>query len=95
MKQHIRIRRPESHQDEQRLVYITRHRCPQGESLAAAGQEDPDLLLFPIGIHGAGMPTGAAFSVPAYEPCPACGQKPAVWAQWYTRTVIDLGGTRR
>lgn len=81
MQSRLTIRRPSSFQEEQRLVYMTRHRCEPGQAMETH-DEDPDVLLFPVGVYGAGMPKHIPFFVPAFEPCPACGERPTIVVEW-------------
>lgn len=91
----MKCKRPESHEEELHLVRFEHHGCEawmrmhqeQGAEVAAG----KDIVLFPIGVYGSGMPSGVPFEVYSTEPCEACNAILRAWAQWEGRTVIDLG----
>jgi hypothetical protein len=72
----IELRMPEGGA-EQHSVYETYHRCPQANALKRAGvvaDDEVDLLVFPIGTYGFGMPLNVPFACTAMEECRACGR---------------------
>lgn len=68
----IELRMPEGGA-EHPLVYETHHRCAPANALAREMGEDIDLLVFPVGNVGYGMPLNTVFPVTALEECQACG----------------------
>lgn len=80
----ISVTRPEEEQD---VSYETPHRCEIGERLANY-LDAPDMLFFPVGTVGAGMPQGVPFKVVSQEPCPACGKYVACWFEWRRRLIM-------
>lgn len=69
---------------EHEVVYLLHHRCSVANALirTEVGSEDMDLLIFPVGNYGYGMPLGIPFGVQALDPCGACGQDVGVYFVW-------------
>jgi hypothetical protein len=67
---------------EHAVIYETHHRCPQANALARDVGDDCDLLVFPVGNSGYGMPKGIPFDVIALGPCQACGADVGAWFVW-------------
>jgi hypothetical protein len=82
-----RVKRQFSHRDQ---VVFAHHRCdmrkwthllqPDGTFDVDKADPEDDLLCFPIGIYGEGMPRDAAFQAVAV--CPACGEAKSAWFVW-------------
>lgn len=78
----------------ERFEYLlTHHECPEGKALAEQGDDDPsllvaDMILFPYGLVGMGMPRGVPFEVPTSEPCAACGKYLRAWFVWEPKTFF-------
>jgi len=90
-----RFERPESEDDIKYMVRFAHHGCRQfNEGVARLGREamaGKNLILFPIGIFGQGMPLGIPFEVWTTEPCEACKQHVSIWVEWTGPKVFDLG----
>jgi hypothetical protein len=72
---------------EHQLAYSTHHRCPQANALVREFGNDVDLLIFPVGNYGFGMPLNQVFAVTALEECKACGRlltAQFVWRRGHT-----------
>lgn len=89
--QFVHLPRPED--GEFQDCYLFRHHnCALGKSLRRElDDEDIDLLLFPVGIYGSGMPLYTAFEVLSSEPCGACETTLRIWAEWVGPKVVSLG----
>lgn len=87
----IKVKRPSDQQEEGRFLYGTQHQCDASWTNRRHGITDSDVLLFPVGLFGMGMPNGAAFEVMATEPCEACGVLLRCMFAWNGPTIIDLG----
>lgn len=93
----IKLRRPESHEEEAHCYIGREHRCQAAAlKLQVEGREKyeadgGDAILFPVGHYGSGLPGNVPFEVVSTEPCPACGVYVKTLAMWVTPTVIDLG----
>lgn len=59
---------------EQRTYIFIHHNCTMARGLKNSTECDPDidLLLFPVGAYGMGIPAGQPFEVESSEPCGAC-----------------------
>lgn len=86
----IYLRRPEGGA-EAHAVYVTHHRCPQGNALQASVGPDSDLIVFPVGPFGFEMPYDEPFLCVA-NPCPACGRELTAGFVW-TRGHHNTFGT--
>jgi hypothetical protein len=74
------------------MVVVELHRCGMAERKRLANPDYcEDMLFFPVGYYGRGLPGGAAFEVQSSEPCGECGVILRVYAQWQDRKVIDFG----
>lgn len=89
-----RIRRTDSYRDQ---MVMARHRCdprkwvhlmqPDGTMDYSKMGPDDDVLEFPVGIYGEGMPIGAAFQAVAV--CAACGDAKSAWFVWTGPLVVS------
>lgn len=79
----IALRQPEGGAEHE-VVYTLHHRCSVANSLISSKvvDEDADLLIFPVGNVGYGMPKGIPFGVQATDPCPSCGRDVGVYFVW-------------
>ena len=79
----ITLRRPEGGA-EHAVIYEMHHRCSVANALVLTevGTEDMDLLIFPVGNVGYGMPFGIPFGVQALDACSACGANVGVYFAW-------------
>lgn len=92
MAKHFTVDRPSSEQEELRTVFGAQHRCPEAAyKERVLGEKGSDVLLFPVGAFGQGIPTGVPFEVWTTEPCGACGALLRAWFSWRGAKVIDLG----
>lgn len=87
----VELHRPEGGAEHE-LVWTTAHRCPQANALIhSVDEEDLDLLVFGIGVVGAGMPLNTVFAVTALGPCQACGSQPTCQFVWRRGHVAHSG----
>ena len=71
------------------LALERHHNCANAKLLRAVLEdEEADLLVFPIGYYGDGLPSETPFVVTALEPCNICGALPSMWAQWKRELVV-------
>lgn len=79
----ISLRMPEAGAEHE-VIYELHHRCSVANALirTEVGTEDMDLLVFPVGNVGYGMPRGVPFGVEALDPCASCGQNVGVYFVW-------------
>lgn len=81
----------------ERFEYLlTHHECPESaalfESEGSARSAVEDLVLFPYGLVGQGMPRGVPFEVQTSEPCGACNKILRAWFEWKPRSFLfDIG----
>lgn len=68
---------------ERDVTWLVHHNCGPAKALKGP-LEDPDIdvLLFPIGLEGEGMPANTPFDVTCTEPCGACGALVGAWFEW-------------
>lgn len=68
---------------EREVYWMVHHNCAQAKALKPAlGDSDLDLVQFPVGLVGEGMPSGTPFEVSTTNPCDACGAYLRAWFQW-------------
>lgn len=69
---------------EQRTYIVINHNCTVGRALKNSTDcdKDVDLLLFPVGHFGMGIPAGQPFEVQSSEPCGACGKYLRSMYEW-------------
>ena len=82
-----RVKRGDSYRDQ---VASAHHRCdprkwphllgPDGVYDLSKMEQDDDVLEFPIGWYGEGVPRDVPF--PAVAICPACGEAKSAWFVW-------------
>lgn len=66
------------------VIYELHHRCGPANALirTEVGTEDMDLLIFPVGNVGYGMPLDIPFGVQALDSCQACGADVGCYFVW-------------
>lgn len=69
---------------EQRVYYFVNHNCTVARALKNSTDCDDniDLVLFPVGHFGMGIPAGRPFEVETTEPCGACGKVLRAIYEW-------------
>lgn len=71
---------------------LTHHECPESieifEKEGSAESATRDLVLFPYGVVGTGMPRGVPFEVQTTEPCGACGRVLRCWFEWAPKSYL-------
>lgn len=75
---------------------LTHHECPESvEIFEAEGSAESavrDVVLFPYGVVGQGMPRGVPFEVQTTEPCAACNKVLRAWFEWRPKSFIFQAG---
>jgi hypothetical protein len=67
---------------ERDVWFDVHHNCPQGKALRVDLGEDVDLIEFPVGHAGMGIPGNTPFVVTAVNDCRACGKLLSKWFEW-------------
>lgn len=86
----IELRMPEGGAEHE-TVYETHHRCAPANALAREMGDDIDLIVFPVGNVGYGMPLNTAFAVQALGECDACGRLLTAMFVWRRGHVSHAG----
>lgn len=83
----IYLNRP-ADEEELTLTLQRRHNCQNAKLLRAATEDpDADLLYFPVGPAGRGLPGDVPFMVTAVDRCKVCGAQPSMWCAWVKRLI--------
>lgn len=78
----FRLPRPEGGA-EAGVTFARHHECASARHMRAAlDDDDADLITFPVGHAGQGIPSDTPFTVTAIEPCGVCGKLLVAWFEW-------------
>jgi hypothetical protein len=88
----FRLRRPEMG-EEHGVVWFRHHGCPSAQAMKSALEDDDlDLLQWPVGLVGYGMPLNTPFAVETSNSCGVCGKSLTAWFEWTGAKVVNIGG---
>lgn len=80
-KQVRRLPMPEAGAEARVYMYMN-HGCAMARALRSDDDPDVDLVMFPVGFYGGGMPAGVPFEVVSTEPCGACDKLLRSMFEW-------------
>lgn len=75
--------------DERSVIWERLHGCKDAPYFRSALEdEEIDVLIFPVGLLGQGMPHSTPFVVVSGNPCGVCGKHVQAWFEWAPKLVI-------